>query len=212
MPAVSPSGQSVMDEGPGLRSRVRETNAAINEIAPKTGEPAAPARPISPKEKVNPGGAPFGSRGKERRMDVSNDLKPLGSFKTGTDYVPKTGMYKLHKGEAVKTKDENMTDWTKGITGGGKKPKKEIKRITHTKMHDGKIHTTHEHHHPEHHPDEHFAHDDTAALASHMENHAGTPNDGEAAGAGGDQMAQLTASPSPAPAPEAAGPMQGAGV
>jgi hypothetical protein len=42
------------------------------------------------------------------RLVGGPDPRVLGSYKKGTDYVPKTGLYKLHEGEAVKTKEENM--------------------------------------------------------------------------------------------------------
>lgn len=77
-----------------------------------SGTPAAPVeKPFSaPKtnvnDKVNVTGR-YGSKKGEKRMDVSDALKPLGSFKTGTDYVPKTGVYQVHEGEAVKTAAEN---------------------------------------------------------------------------------------------------------
>lgn len=82
----------------------------------------------------------------------------------------------------------------------GKKPKKEIKEMVHTKSHNGKHIVTHKHHHPEHHPDETHVMNDMAELHDHNEMHAGTPNEGEAPAAGADQPAQLTASPSPMPA------------
>jgi hypothetical protein len=86
------------------------------------------------------------------------------------------------------------------ISGGGKKPKKEIKEMVHTKSHNGKHIVTHRHHHPEHHPDETHVLNDMSELHDHFENHAGTPNDGEEAPAEGGP-APLTAAPSPMPAP-----------
>jgi hypothetical protein len=91
---------------------------------------------------------------------------------------------------------------------GDKKPKKEIKEMVHTKTHNGKHIVTHRHHSPEHHPDETHAFDNLDGVHGHMEDHAGTPNDGEAApeagaDAGAGAPAPLTASPSPMPPPGA---------
>jgi len=94
--------------------------------------------------------------------------------------------------------------------GMEKKPKKEIKEMTVTKSHNGKHIVTHKHHHPMHHPDETHVMSDMGGLHSHMEDHAGTPNEGETAPGGGDQMAQLTAAPSAPPA--AGGGMPPAGM
>ena len=38
----------------------------------------------------------------------SSGLEPIDSYKVGTDYVPKTGIYHLHKGEAVLTAGEAL--------------------------------------------------------------------------------------------------------
>src|ERR1017187_5365921 len=69
-------------------------------------------------DKVNKNGAGFGTRGKEKRFNVDQYTKPLGSFKHGTDYVPKTGNYKLHEGEAVTPKEDNpMSDMFAKVPG-----------------------------------------------------------------------------------------------
>ncbi len=93
------------------------------------------------------------------------------------------------------------------ILSGERKPKKEIREMSITKSHNGKHIVTHKHHHPEHHPDETHVMDNMAALQGHMEDHAGTPNEGEAAPASPDAggPAQMTAAPSPMPAPAPAG-------
>jgi|HubBroStandDraft_2_1064218.scaffolds.fasta_scaffold445262_2 hypothetical protein len=82
-----------------------------------------------------------------------------------------------------------------------KKPKKEIHKMVHTKTHNGKHIVTHQHHHPEHHPDETHAFDSMDQVHAHMDDHAGTPNQGEAAppapDAGGP--APMTAAPSAPP-------------
>jgi hypothetical protein len=83
------------------------------------------------------------------------------------------------------------------ITEGDKvkKPPKHIKHIITAKTHDGKFIHTHVHHHPEHHPDETHVSNDMADLHNHFEDHAGTPNVGEAAPAEGAGPAPLTAVP-----------------
>src|ERR1017187_5038563 len=45
--------------------------------------------------------------------------EPLGNYKKGTPYVPKTGNYKLHEGEAVIPKEKNEV----ADALGGKAPK-----------------------------------------------------------------------------------------
>jgi hypothetical protein len=40
------------------------------------------------------------------------------SFEKGTDYVPETGWYKLHRGERVMTAKENRTYYEGGMHGG----------------------------------------------------------------------------------------------
>lgn len=101
-------------------------------------------------------------------------------------------------------KDNSMAGMFDQITKGGEKPKKEIHKMEITKSHNGKHIVTHKHHHPEHHPDETHVMNDMAALHSHMDDHAGTPNEGEAAPADGAAApAPMTAAPSPAAAPAA---------
>jgi hypothetical protein len=103
-------------------------------------------------------------------------------------------------------------DWRDGVTGKDRKPKKEIKRMIHEKSHNGGHIVTHEHHHPEHHPDEKHTFADLAGVHAHMEDHTGTPNEGEQAPAG-DGPPQMTAAPSPMPAAAAApGAMPGMGA
>ncbi len=94
---------------------------------------------------------------------------------------------------------------TEALGGSAKKPKKEIKEMHIRKTANGKHIVTHKHHHPEHHPDEEHSMEDMGALHQHMEDHAGTPNEGEGAeSAAPAGAAQMTAAPSPAaPAPAA---------
>lgn len=93
------------------------------------------------------------------------------------------------------------------ITEGDHKPKKEIKHIITSKTHDGKYLHKHVHHHPEHHPDETHVSNDMSDLHAHMDDHAGAPNDGEAAPSGASAPAPMTAEPSAPPAPPAGGAM-----
>lgn len=125
----------------------------------------------------------------------------ISSYKHGTDYVPKTGPALLHQGEKVIPAKENKMNPYEKITKGDAKPKKEIREMVHTKSHNGKHIVTHKHHHPEHHPDETHVMGDMSELHNHMEDHAGTPNAGEAAPAAPEAggPAPLTAAPSPMP-------------
>lgn len=177
-------------------------------------KPAAPRPPTrtAAVDKVKPGGR-YGDKPGEKRIDVSDMTKPLlPSYKHGTDYVPETGPAILHKGEKVVTEKENKMkhDMYGKVHEGDHKPKKAIKEIHTSRAHDGKLIHKHIHHHPEHHPDETHVSNDMAEMHDHMENHAGTPNDGEAP-AGNEQMAQLSATPPPA-APPAGGAPAPAGM
>lgn len=180
---------------------------------------------IAPRWDTDPTPAKFGvgkfhmsgAKGDVQKVDVKTDpahssvMTPeqlrephISSYKHGTDYVPKTGPALLHRGEKVVPAKENKMDPFAGITKGDKKPKKEIKDMVLSKSHNGKHIMTHKHHHPEHHPDETHVLSDMAELHGHMDDHAGTPNAGEAAPADGAAgPAPLTAAPSPMPTPGA---------
>lgn len=193
-------------ETEGLGNELRAKSDMIRAARGESNTSATPAPKSEPaswehiKRAVPPGEKPMYQKATEW-------AKPLGSFKQGTSHVPKTGVYKLHEGEAVIPKEKNTmnaSDAMAGITGKAKPPK-EIKAMTHTKTHNGKHIVTHHHHHPEHHPDETHAFDNMADVHSHMEDHAGVPNEGEEAPSGASAPAPLTAAPSPMPAPAAPG-------
>ena len=178
--------------------------AAKSKGGDKAGKEHPPVYNISVDSTGRSGDAMDGSKPGE------DDAEPK-SFKKGTSHVPKTGVYKLHEGEAVIPKDKNMADLNDkvmaSLSGDDKKPKKEIKKMHIHKTANGKHIVVHEHHHPEHHPDEEHSMSDMAALHQHMEDHAGTPNEGEGAeSAPPAGAAQMTAAPSPAPVPAAGGP------
>lgn len=129
----------------------------------------------------------------------------ISSYKHGTDYVPKTGVALVHKGEKIIPAKDNTMSFSPADAMAKiapKKPKKEIKEMVHTKSHNGKHIVTHRHHHPEHHPDETHVMNNLSEVGSHMEAHAGTPNTGETPApdaAGAPAPAPLTAGPSPMP-------------
>ncbi len=209
---ASKSSFALPDEktGAGLAARNQNIDEYKSATMPPSADPVKDTTP-SPKDRVAPK-ARYGARTGEERIDTKDMTKPLGSFKKGTSHVPKTGIYKLHEGEAVIPKDKNMDNMkskmTEALGGTDKKPKKEIKEMVHRKTTNGKHVIVHKHHHPEHHPDEEHAMENMAEVHQHMEDHAGTPNDGEGAeSAPPAGAAQMTAAPSAA-AP-AAGPTPG---
>jgi hypothetical protein len=197
--------------GAGLAAKEQNIDEYKNATKPTLSPDPAKDTTPSPKDRVAPK-ARYGARPGEKRIDTKPMTKPLGSFEKGTSHVPKTGIYKLHEGEAVIPKDKNMDSMkdkmTEALGGSDKKPKKEIKEMHIRKTANGKHIVTHKHHHPEHHPDEEHSMENMAALHQHMEDHAGTPNEGEGAeSAAPAGAAQMTAAPSPAaPAPAAGGP------
>ena len=110
---VKEGNKEVDDLGPALTARAQNSR----DVKPTP----APARDTSG---AGVGGTakPYGSQSGEKRIDTSSYTKPLGSYKKGTKRVPKTGTYKLHKGEAVLTKKQNATAKKKGFSKlfGGK--------------------------------------------------------------------------------------------
>lgn len=154
-------------ETEGLGNELRAKSDMIRAARGESGTPAAPTPKPAPK---TDSGARYGDRPGEKRLDVTEALKPLGSFKTGTPYVPKTGNYTLHEGEAVVPKEKNTmnaSDAMAGITGKAKPPKK-IHKITTHKSDDGKMIHTHQHHHPAHHPDETHVSNNMKEATDHM--------------------------------------------
>ena len=122
----------VMDKLKGAVSNVaknistgnKETEGLGNELAAKqqmidsaktpSGGGAEPAKPVGTPAKWEHVNAPkYGDRPGEKKIDTTDMTKPLGSFAKGTDSVPKTGVYKIHEGEAVvSNKDKKMSEHT----------------------------------------------------------------------------------------------------
>lgn len=171
------------DDLEGIKAKQANLDAYRASTAPKV-EPERKASPTMDVDKFNPR-AKYGDKPGEKRINVSDMIKPLPSYKKGTKYVPKTGPAILHEGEAViPKKDNKMKNAYSKITEHDGKPPKKIKEIrTRASASGGHIHE-HHHHHPEHHPMEEHTTADDKAMTDHM-----------TANAGGDGM---TATPPPA--------------
>jgi hypothetical protein len=170
-------GDDIFGELATKKKSMDEARSALTGavVAPPKAPPAAPPQQV---DKIHPK-AKFGSNKGETRLPVDQWTKPLGSFKNGTDYVPKTGAYKLHEGEAVKTAKENMDPMALVPGRTEPKPKKEIHEIRSRKTHSGGIIHEHHHTHPEHHKMEEHTSPDAAAAGAHVASmlggDAGTP-------------------------------------
>jgi hypothetical protein len=174
------------------RKNIEQYKAATSSSS--SSPSSSPAQSDSPRDKVGRG--PYGSQAGEKRIDTSDMTKPLGSYKHGTDYVPKTGSYILHEGEKVVPKKDNPVANPYALVGAEhKRPKKEIKSITHHMTHDGKIIHTHKHHSSLH-PDEQHVSNNMSEMISHLQKHIGAANDGESPSMAGD-AAPMTPAPSP---------------
>lgn len=147
-----------------------------NTPSPKAETVNSPADKIHPKSK-------FGDQPGEKRIDVSSMTKPLVSYEKGTPHVPKTGTYKLHKGEAViPAKDNPVAGIFDKIPGATPKAKKVIDHIKIRKMKTGGHVVEHHHTHPGDHPMEEHGAATMDKLHDHIEAAMGTPNEGEDAG------------------------------
>lgn len=164
--------------GAELSAKQRMLKVAAEALNPKpdnSGSSPQSAGPF-PMDKVK-GRKLYGQNPGEKLIDTKEMTRPLGSFKKGTDRVPKTGVYKLHEGEAVIPAEKNpmnAADAMSGISKGDKKPPKKIKEIRSKVTHDGKVVHTHIHHHPMHHDEETYVSNDAAAAGQHMSDQ--TPN------------------------------------
>jgi len=189
-------------EGLGAELSARSQMNRLGEAALRSSSDTPPKMKDEPERPHKP--VPYTDANKPKGWErISDDdirkfTKPLGSLKTGTPYVPKTGMYQLHEGEAVVPKEKNTmnaADAMMGITGKAKPPKK-IHTIKTHKSDDGKLIHTHQHHHAAHHPDETHISNNMKEATDHMT--AMEPN--------------MSAQPPEMPAPQDAGAAGGAGA
>jgi hypothetical protein len=103
--------------GSELAARAQMNRAASGALEGDKPSDATPAKGTAAKpapiDKVNKGreyGDAEGAKRGEKKIDTTDMTKPLGSFAKGTDSVPKTGVYKIHEGEAVvSNKDKKMS-------------------------------------------------------------------------------------------------------
>lgn len=179
---VAPAG----NEAAGLKAKKDNIAEYMKAVGPPNvlDTPKATPAQTNP-DKIHPN-SKYGSRPGEKRLDVEHM-----SFKNGTTSVPKTGMAKVHKGEAIIPEKENpmsgLFDKVPGRTAE-KPPKKEIKHIVTSKTHDGKFLHKHVHHHPAHEDELHVSNDAKerdAHMAAHMD------------GGADSDVAQMTAAPAP---------------
>lgn len=90
-------------EAKGINEKAKNLSEYMKAYGGAPGhETKSPQAPKAPREKLTPPNPKnqYGTRKGEKRIDTSQMLKPLGSFKKGGK-VKKTGLYKLHKGERV---------------------------------------------------------------------------------------------------------------
>ncbi|PWT75555.1 MAG: hypothetical protein C5B59_08735 [Bacteroidetes bacterium] len=156
------------DAGIVVKKKMLDDLAKQSE-ALKTRQPADPVSKPVEADKIHPK-SQYGDRPGEKRIDVKDMVKPLGSFKNGTDRVPKTGPYILHEDEAVLTKEENQArkmDPYK-LVNEDKKPPKKLHEIRTRKSTDGK-HYIHEHHFTE--PAHHKMEEHVSTSSDHVKSH-----------------------------------------
>lgn len=206
--APKANGGSASAQGDGSMANVPVVNKdphageeslgdAARRIKEQKAKPAAPAPTTTPAP-AKPAPKPA-------------DTKPKPSYKHGTDYVPDTGPAVLHKGEAVLNRHDadKMRSAKHAVFGsvashlsGEHEPKKELKEVRTRKAKNGGYIHEHHHTHPETHPMEEHMSPDQDSMVSHMMDHMGEPNPGEAeadAGQSGIGAPAPTAQPAPLP-------------
>lgn len=127
--------------GAGLAERARankEANDYVKSMStPPKEEPAASPYAATPQDRVaHPRPVPKGE--KDMKKKAEDWAKPLGSYKHGTDYVPQTGVYKLHEGEAVTPKEKNPAAKGSDMEHSSEE-KAHFSRAMH-KLHGGALH------------------------------------------------------------------------
>ena len=162
-------------EAAGIKAKKDNVDQYMKAVGQQTPE-APPAPSVSSNaDKLHPT-SKFGDRPGEKRLDIEHM-----SFKDGTTHVPKTGMALVHKGEAVVPAGENPMNKSWGdAVKTGKKPKKELSHMVVIPHKNGSHTVVHHHMAPEHHGPETHGISNMDDLHAHMEDHAGTPNSGEA--------------------------------
>lgn len=177
-----------------IAKSLAEKSKMIREALPKppvanpvrSTAPAAPSKPAKT-DVIHPGGK-YGDRPGEKRIDTTEMTRPLGSFHTGTPYVPKTGNYTLKEGEAVIPEDKNPY---KMVMEGAKKPAKVLHEIRTRKSKNGGF--IHEHHYtePSHHKMEEHTSSSLEEMGKHMAQHGESMGEemGETPGAEAQEQA-----------------------
>lgn len=140
--ATEDNNQGYASVAQGMAEKQRNINALKEPMPAPAKQSKTP--PMNPKAK-------YGDKSGEKRMDVNQMLKPLGSFKKGTDRVSKTGIYHVHAGEQVLNKDdaEDMRsgkDRGAAVLSGADKPAmqgSEPDEMHIQKMDDGSFHIKH---------------------------------------------------------------------
>lgn len=177
--------------GKELAAKVQMKKEAEKALNP---EPVAPAPKPAPKEpapgdKINPK-AQYGDKPGEKRIDVTDMVKPLGKMHKGGE-VKKSGAYELKKGEHV------LTEPQKGVLGlaahamshvadeekGGMPPKKEVKEMRIRKGASGGHIINHAHTHFSHPDEEHVTSTNKELMAHVMEHMANPEKEEESEGA-----------------------------
>jgi hypothetical protein len=172
--------------GPELGEKARSMNTARQALG--TGDaPAAPKAPVGAPSPMKPVKGPYGSQPGEKRIDVKDMVKPLGTMHKGGT-VQKTGPYVLKAGEKVLSPEQHdhlksaMSLASSALSHEPEQdsePKKIIRAMHIRKAADG-THVIEHHHEMSHlHPMEEHTAGSTDELHDHIEQHWGEPNDGE---------------------------------
>lgn len=183
---IKEMGKSMEPESRSIKANHAQINDYLAATSKTTPTPKAPA-PDSKADLVNPQGR-YGDRPGEKRIDVSEMTKPLASYKDGTNYVPKTGHYKLHQGEAVVKKADNPFAKVMEMAHDVK-PEKQLNEIRVRRAKGGHIIT---HHYQGSDPEEHVT-KGTDEMLGHMKQHMG---DEPVSGANAQDQALGLAEPS----------------
>jgi hypothetical protein len=186
--SLIPKDPNTTPIGTELNERAKMQQSAVDALKP-TGAPAPKGtamRPVnSPMDKTKSQG-PYGSGKGEKRIDVKDMVKPLGQMHDGGT-VPKTGPYIMKEGEKVLTQGDHAK--LKSAMGlahsvladapdAEVQPPKVIRAMHVRKASDGS-HVIEHHHVNFSHPMEEHTAKNMDELHDHLEQHWGSPNDGE---------------------------------